>query len=283
MEYLIAAYKDQEIADNVRQYLIQYCSRIIAESQRDWASSGIIDTTRGMDSELYGVLIYLTRLVETETPTLIVDVSMQAMTRLRIARQDRITALVSTYPMLHYWILGILAGGECAGFLMEANQELLVFLNAIQLKILWSMLVSTFVACFTVFYDLLNPFYGGYQVSASVDQLYTIRLALKAESELCLISEDRNECAPLDLEENANKNAVKTLGGAQKRKNGRKMNGKNKTNGNKIKANGGELKVNGERVKGMGNEATTNGGNAKGNGSKLTSDGGNTRLNGSNN
>ena len=48
---------------------------------------------------------------------------------------------------------------------MEADQELLVFLNAIQLKILWSMLVSTFVACFTVFYDLLNPFYGGYQVS----------------------------------------------------------------------------------------------------------------------
>jgi len=281
MEYLIAAYKDPEIQDNIRQYLIQYCSRIIAESQRDWSSSGIIDITRGMDSELYGVLINLTRLVETETPTLIVDVSMQAMTRLRIARQDRITALVSTYPMLHYWILGILAGGECTGFLMEANQELLVFLNAIQLKLLWSMLVSTFVACFTVFYDLLNPFYGGYQVSASVDQLYTIRLALKAESEMCLISEDRNECSPLDLEENANKNAVKTLGEVQKGKNGRKMNGKIRANSNKMKANGGDSKINGER--GNGNKANTNADIARGNGNKISSDGGNTRIHGSKN
>ena len=165
MEYLLPAYKDPQIQQNCRQYLIQYCSRIIAESQSDWATSGIIDTTRGMDSELFGVLINLSRLVETETPALIVDSSIQSMTRLRMARQDRITALSSTYPTLHYWILGILAIGECTGFLMEADQELLVFLNAIQLKILWSMLVSTFVACFTVFYDLLNPFYGGYQVS----------------------------------------------------------------------------------------------------------------------
>lgn len=165
LEYLVAAYKDSEIQDRCRQYLIQYCSRIIAESQSDWQTSGIIDTTRGMDSELYGVLINLTKLTESNTPPLVVDNSFQALTRLRIARQDRISALSSTYPTLHYWILGILAMGECTGFLMEADQELLVFLNAIQLKILWSMLVSTFVACFTVFYDLLNPFYGGYQVS----------------------------------------------------------------------------------------------------------------------
>lgn len=165
MEYLVAAYKDSEIQDRCRQYLIQYCSRIIAESQPDWAENGIIDMTRGMDSELYGVLINLTKLTETNTPPLVVDNSFSALTRLRIARQDRISALSSTYPTLHYWILFILAFGECTGFLMEADQELLVFLNAIQLKILWSMLVSTFMACFTVFYDLLNPFYGGYQVT----------------------------------------------------------------------------------------------------------------------
>jgi len=65
------------------------------------------------------------------------------------------------------------------GFLMEANQELLVFLNAVELRILWSLLVGTFVACFTVFYDLRSPFGGSYQISASVDQLYNIRSALK--------------------------------------------------------------------------------------------------------
>ena len=125
MEYLLPAFTNKEIQVNCRQYLIQYCSRIIAESQPDWASSGIIDTTRGMDSELYGVLISLTKLAETDTPPLIVDNAMQSMTRLRIARQDRITALSSTYPTLHYWILGILAFGEATGFLMESDQELL--------------------------------------------------------------------------------------------------------------------------------------------------------------
>ena len=67
---------------------------------------------------------------------------------------------------------------------MEANQDLLVFLNAVQVKFLWSMLVSTFTACFVVFYDLRSPFSGSYQISASVDQLYTILMALKASKTL---------------------------------------------------------------------------------------------------
>jgi hypothetical protein len=125
MEYLIPSFKDKTIQNNCRQYLIEYCSRIIAESQADWDTSGIIDTTRGMDSELYGALISITKLCDTDTPPLIIDNAMQAVTRLRQARQDRITALSSTYPTLHYWILGILALGEATGFLMESDQELL--------------------------------------------------------------------------------------------------------------------------------------------------------------
>jgi hypothetical protein len=191
MEYLVSAYKVPDIQLKCRQCLMQYCGRIIAESQPDWASSGIIDPRRGMDSELYGVLDCLTYDLGG-TANAIVDASFASITRLRTARQERITALHSTYPTLHYWILSILAFGECTGFLMEGNQELLVFLNAIQLKILWSMLVATFVACFTVFFDLLNPFNGGYQVSASVDQLYTIRLALQAESELSVLRDEHS-------------------------------------------------------------------------------------------
>jgi len=66
----------------------------------------------------------------------------------------------------------------------------MVFLNAVQLKILWSMLVGTFVACFTVFYDLRSPFSGSYQISASVDQLYTVRLALQASAKQATVSSD---------------------------------------------------------------------------------------------
>lgn len=80
------------------------------------------------------------------------------------------------------------------------------------------MLVATFVACFTVFYDLLNPFYGGYQVSASVDQLYTIRLALKAEMELCLLDRDDTEDCSVDIENNVllELNGLQTRNGQEK-------------------------------------------------------------------
>lgn len=233
LEYYIGSYHEENVKENCRQYLMQYCSRVIAESQPDYARSGIINPTRGMDSELYGILVSLTKLANsTDTPTLLVDQALQSLNRLRMARQDRITALYSTYPVLHYWILGILAGGECTGFLMEANQELLVFLNAIQLKILWSMLVATFTSCFTVYFDLLNPFSGGYQVSASVDQLYTIRQALKAESEYAEILQRKQQQHKQDDEDNAH-TLLETkieMNGAAKVNGFAKKNGKKETN-----------------------------------------------------
>jgi len=58
----------------------------------------------------------------------------------------------------------------------------LFFLNAFQLKVLWSILVGTYFACFTVVYDLGSPFSGSYQITASVDQLHRIRRSLSAKS-----------------------------------------------------------------------------------------------------
>lgn len=99
---------------------------------------------------------------------------------------NRITALQSVYPGLHYAILVALALAECIAFIMETDQSVLVFLNSFQLKILWSMLVGTFVACFAVFRDLRNPFSGSYQISASVDQLHTIKMTLQASRVLSI-------------------------------------------------------------------------------------------------
>jgi hypothetical protein len=63
---------------------------------------------------------------------------------------------------------------------METNQELLIFLSAIQLRILWSMLIGTFSALAVVNYDTRDPFRGSYNVAVSVDQFYTIREAIRA-------------------------------------------------------------------------------------------------------
>jgi len=205
MEYLMAAFPDKDRQASCRQYMLQYTSRIIAECQPDWrhpiilAVDGCLPSFKYgglLDSELNGVLQSLTGADESMS-VILQDQSYQAVTRLRQARQNRLTALQSTYPPLHYVILAVLASGTCTGFLMEADEELLFFMNAVQLKILWSMLVGTFAACFAVFYDLLNPFSGSYQVVDAVDQLYTIRQGLKASQQLSLLDyagEKDEEC-----------------------------------------------------------------------------------------
>ena len=142
----------------------------------------MINPRRGFDSELNGLTRQLNMAHGNVIPSHVADELYSSVTRLREQRTHRITALQSVYPPLHYAILVVLAFAECVAYLIETDQELLVFLNAVQLKILWSMLVGTFVACFAVVLDLRTPFTGSYQISASVDQLHTIKLTLQASS-----------------------------------------------------------------------------------------------------
>jgi len=204
-----------EIKHRLRDYLIQYTSRIIAESR-----PGLSVDLQMLDCELNGFLglwnkvsmaSYNTMYVDTmlpvsnETinnsslyqndlnisqrqlqsttqvlPSYIFTEAYDALTRLRSERSIRLSSLQSTYPPLHYVILTLLGTSICTTFLMETNQELLIFLSAIQLRILWSMLIGTFSALAVVNYDLRDPFRGSYNVAISVDQFYEIREAIKA-------------------------------------------------------------------------------------------------------
>lgn len=171
------------------EYLAQYTSRLIAESQ---PAIEINSLSGSLDTELNGILRSLNRLaVLTENPNLerggrpipsrlVVDKAYQSCAKLYEERARRITSLRSTFPVLHFAIVATLAISICVAFLLESNQDLLMFLNAIQLRVLWTMLVGTFSALAIVCYDLGNPFRGSYQISISVEQLYTIRLALSA-------------------------------------------------------------------------------------------------------
>ena len=94
--------------------------------------------------------------------------------------RSRVSCLQSTFPALHFGILTVLAMSICLAFLMETNLDVLIFLSAVQLKILWTMLIGTFSALGVVCYDLGDPFRGSYQIAKTVNQLYTIRLAVKA-------------------------------------------------------------------------------------------------------
>jgi len=194
--------------DRCRSYLLQYTTRIIAESQ-----SGVkinsLDFTGSLDSEMNGFLSQLNEMNSfeyeeqdchigapaTNIPPHISNECYGALTRLNSLRSTRISALQSTFPPLHYAILLMLAGSICITFLIESNQELLYFLNAVQLKILWTMLIGTFSALGVVCYDLSDPFRGSYEISTCVDQLYTIKDTLRATAQMkeAAISKSKKE------------------------------------------------------------------------------------------
>jgi hypothetical protein len=178
LQSLIESFSDVTARNQCRIYLFQYTSRLIAESQGsvDVESLGFC-----LDSELNAFLGELNKIaVAGSVPGPILGESYNACSKLYEQRAQRIASLRSLFPPLHFIIVGTLAVSICVAFLLESNQVLLVFLNAIQLRILWTMLTGTFSALAIVCYDLGNPFRGSYQISKSVDQLYTIRLALKA-------------------------------------------------------------------------------------------------------
>jgi len=188
----------REVKNHLREYLIQYASRVIAES-RPGLTVDLHMFIGSMDTEMNGFLAVWNKLSmssyaieqgfstrgtgtwdKIQIPPIIFAESYDALTRLRHERSTRLSALQSTYPALHYVILALLAGSICTVFLMETNQELMIFLSAIQLRILWSMLIGTFSALAVVNYDMRDPFQGSYNVAISVDQFYSIRESIRA-------------------------------------------------------------------------------------------------------
>lgn len=207
---MVDAYPSECDRDKCRSYLIQYTSRLIAESRPGVKVNSLEPT--GMDSEMYGMLGQLNEITKSDVdvPGSLLSESYGAVMRLNNERCRRISALQSTYPSLHFIIVSMLAVSICVAFLMETNQELLIFLNSIQLRILWTMLIGTFSALATICYDLCDPFAGSNkvrtvnvsqvsicvsesdshhfcafeQLSKSVNQLVTIRSALRASLSL---------------------------------------------------------------------------------------------------
>jgi len=166
---LVDVYENKEMAGICRMYLKQYTSRLIAESQPGMDVNQF-ESRGSMDSEMNGFVYQLNLALSREnesrvSPDLITE-SYGAVVRLNSERATRISALQSTYPVLHYAILGLLAASIGILFLLETNQAIILFLNAIQIRVLWTMLIGTFASLAVVLYDLANPFRGSYQVRA---------------------------------------------------------------------------------------------------------------------
>lgn len=182
LSMLVDAYPKSEQKARCREYLNQYTCRLIAESEDSKTSKVMFGST---DSEMNGFVATLNELAVNRNgaispPDVVLSQSYGAVVRLNTIRSSRITALQSTYPSLHYGILSLLASSICLAFLLETNQDILIFLNAIQLRILWTMLIGSISALSVVCWDLSFPFTGSYVISNAVDQLKTIRDTIRA-------------------------------------------------------------------------------------------------------
>jgi len=113
---------------------------------------------------------------------LLLSESYAAVMRLNAERSIRISALQSTFPLSQYLILVAIGSSICLAFLIETNQEIIIFLNALQLRILWTMLIGLMSTLSVLCYDLSDPFRGIFTIESALKQLYTIRDALRVSS-----------------------------------------------------------------------------------------------------
>lgn len=180
---MVDLFTPEDAQTKCRSYLLQYTSRLIAESQPGTEFKNLV----AGDSEMNGFLNTLNTMSVSSSSSAsspLLPQSYAAVARLNSERSHRISSLQSTFPPLHFGILAVLATSICLAFLMETNLEILMFLNAVQLKILWTMLIGTFSALGVVCYDLVDPFRGSYQIGKTINQLYTIRSAVRASEKL---------------------------------------------------------------------------------------------------
>jgi len=165
--------------------LRQYCTRVLVESR-----SGIdleqLQWQGASNSELDGI----TRLFH-HAPQLPAGVDERAsvprfhdtthflaqmyVEKLQLSRSQRLAMLTTTFPQVHWIALTLLGLSVIFGFLLAADQQTLLFLAPVQLRLLFAVLVGALSATACICTDLNDPFRGAFQITPSSQQLYLIR------------------------------------------------------------------------------------------------------------
>ena len=86
-------------------------------------------------------------------------------------RSDRLAALLGAFPPIHWFFLCQLGFSIIAAFLIESNQEVLQFLNSLQLRVLFALLIAVCSGTATLCFDLSDPFRGRFSVVTATQQI----------------------------------------------------------------------------------------------------------------
>jgi len=125
LSIIVAQFPKGRTRDISRTCVQKYTARLVAEcAPRVTKGDDVVDPRRGMETELNAFLKGLYKAYGDGIPAHLADQSLAAIGKLREYRLQRVSALQSTYPVLHYATLIALALAECAAFLLETNQDL---------------------------------------------------------------------------------------------------------------------------------------------------------------
>jgi hypothetical protein len=96
-------------------------------------------------------------------------------------RSNRVALLLSGFPAIHWVILGGLSASVCVAFLLVSDQEVLQYLNSVQLRALFSILVGVLSGTAALCFDLADPFRGSFCISSAASQLGDLKVALQQD------------------------------------------------------------------------------------------------------
>jgi len=110
-----------------------------------------------------------------------VEVADDILSRLNAYRSDRVALLLTDFPELHWIVLIALSVSIIVTFLLESNQLADQYLNSIQLRSLFALLVGVFSATATLCIDLDDPFTGSFSVVKASMQIGDLELCLQED------------------------------------------------------------------------------------------------------
>ena len=172
----------------INTLLGEYCTRLIFESRLGVDLDALL-TTGASDSEIDGVVEILygaPAKPQAEERLFLQNTDFTAMNLardLQMVRSERLAQLQAPFPAVHWLILTILASTLVIAYLFETDLQVLQFLDDLQLRYLFTVLTSAFLALASLCNDLADPFRGGFTIAPTTSQLETIRQYIRGDCE----------------------------------------------------------------------------------------------------
>ncbi|KAJ8611301.1 hypothetical protein CTAYLR_006601 [Chrysophaeum taylorii] len=154
--------------------LRDYVSRLILEA-KPGTTTRTLETRRVTDNELAPLAALLHSVDDsTKRSEPVPATAHPLIASLSNHRSYRLALQAATYPPIHYAVLAFLSLSILVSYLLESDQEVLRFVDALQLRLLFSVLVGVFTAFASLIVDLSDLNRGGFRVTPAYAQLFAI-------------------------------------------------------------------------------------------------------------